>query len=274
MNIEKLLLEIDKLFPPESAITGDRIGLQIQTENNIVNGILFTLEVTDEVVDECVSNNFNTIISFHPLIYSKLSAISLTERVGRLCSKLIKKSINLISIHTTFDVYQFGTSKILSDLLDLTYQSFLVPDKIRSNCGMGVIAVPKTDIKTLELVEKTSQVCASQIRYSGDDNTKLNKIAIVGGSGTSFIDAVISNKCDCFITADATYHQFHSAKDNFTLIEVGHYEMEKFVPNGIAKALTPLLENNKINFAVSNISTNPINYYPKNSFSSNKELFK
>ena len=273
MKLEKLLLEIDKVFPSDSAITGDRIGLQIQTESDIVDGILFVLEVTDEVIDECLRNNFNTIISFHPLIYSKLSAISLTERVGRLCSKLIKNSINFISIHTTFDVYKFGTSKILSDMLDLNYQSFLVPDKVKSNCGMGVISIPKSRIKTLELVEKVSKICSSPVRYSGNNNPELKKIAIVGGSGTSFVDAVISNKCDCFITADVTYHQFHSAKDNFVLIDVGHYEMEQFVPNGIAKALNSLLKNNKICFSISNILTNPINYYPNNNFISSRKNY-
>lgn len=261
MQLEKLLLEIDACFPSDTAISGDRIGLQIQTESQIVNGILFTLEVTDEVIDECVTNNFNTIISFHPLIYSKLSTITLNERVGRLCSKLIKNSINLIVIHTTFDVYEYGTSKILSDLLGLNYKSFLIPDKVKPNCGMGVVSVPTNKINTLELVSKVSQVCSSPVRYCGNNNKELNKIAIVGGSGTSFVSDVIANKCDCFITADVTYHQFHSALDNFILIDVGHYEMEQFVPNGIAKTLNNFLINNGINFLVSNVITNPIKYF-------------
>jgi dinuclear metal center YbgI/SA1388 family protein len=261
MQLKELLLEIDTYFPSETAVSGDRIGLQIQTEKQIVNGILFTLEVTDEVIEECIANNFNTIISFHPLIYSKLSAITLTERVGRLCSKLIKNSINLIVIHTTFDVYEYGTSKILSDLLGLNYQSFLVPDKIKSNCGMGVISVPTNKINTLELVSKVSQVCGSPVKYCGRDDVELKKIAIVGGSGTSFVPDVIANGCDCFITADATYHQFHSALDNFILIDVGHYEMEQFVPSGVAKAMNNFLVNNKIDFKVSNVITNPVRYY-------------
>lgn len=266
MQLEKLLIKINNLFPPETAAVDDRIGLQIQTDEQIVNGVLFVLEVTDEVINECISKNFNTIISFHPLIYSKLSVISLTERVGRLCSKLIKNSINLISIHTTFDVYEYGTSKILSDLLELNYQSFLVPDKIKSNCGMGVISVPDRKITTLELVSKINEVCYSPIRFSGKDDIELKKIAIVGGSGTSFISDVIANRCDCFITADSTYHQFHSATDNFVLIDVGHYEMEQFVPAGIARTMSDFLVEKKINYSVSNILTNPINYYPKNDF--------
>ena len=266
MQLEKILKEIDYYFPNETAMSGDRIGLQIQTEEQIVNGILFALEVTDEVIDECVVNKFNTIISFHPLIYSKLSVISLTERVGRLCSKLIKNSINLISIHTTFDAYEYGTSKILSDLLGLNYQSFLLPDKTISNCGMGVISIPPENITTLELVSKVSEVCCSPVRYSGKEDKVLKKIAIVGGSGTSFFPDVIANQCDCFITADATYHQFHFALDNFVLIDVGHYELEQFVPDGIAKKMDSYLTSSKINYLVSKVLTNPVNYYPSNNF--------
>jgi dinuclear metal center YbgI/SA1388 family protein len=266
MLLKLLLDKINSCFPAETAMEGDRIGLQIETEASNVEGVLFTLEVTDEVVSECKQKNFNTIITFHPLIYSKLASISLDERVGRLCSFLIKNSINLISIHTTFDAYENGTSKVLADLLGLNVSSFLVQNEYKNNCGMGVIAVPKNKITTINLVSKINEICGSPVRYCGDNDTEIKKIAVVGGSGTSFIPDVIANKCDCFITADVTYHQFYAAQNHFTLIDVGHYEMEQFVPKAMENVLKNFLDSNKINYATSQVLTNPIQYYPKNNY--------
>ena len=274
MELELLLDAINSTFPVETAMLNDRIGLQIQTEAKTVNGLLITLEVTDEVVEECKKNKFNTILTFHPLIYQKLSTISLCDRVGRLCSKLIKNSINLISIHTTFDAYQYGTSKILADKLGLKTIDFLVPDAKNKNCGMGIIAVTGEEITSTELVQKVYNVCNSPIRFSCTDKLKtINKIAIVGGSGTSFMQNVLDAQCDAFITADATYHQFHSVKDKLLLIDVGHYEMEQFVPQGIADALGNFLASNNIKYETTKILTNPIQYFPDNNYA-NKQMMQ
>jgi dinuclear metal center YbgI/SA1388 family protein len=276
MELELLINVINSVFPTETAMPEDKIGLQIQTESNIVNGILITLEVTEEVIIEAIEKKFNTILTFHPLIYSKLSNISLSERVGKLCSILIKNSINLISIHTTFDAFQFGTSRILSDKLDLIPIKFLVPDEKFPNCGMGIISKPKNELKPIELIERISEICAAPVRFTDNIyNKNLNKIAIVGGSGTSFIAEVLANNCDAFITADATYHQFHSVKNELLLIDVGHYEMEQFVPQGIKKALESFFEKNNLEnnlrCETSKIRTNPICYFPNNENYSKKQ---
>jgi len=262
MKIEQLLNEIEKLFPAETAMLNDRIGLQIQTESDTVEGLLITLEVTDEVISEAIKNNFNTILTFHPLIYAKLDKISLDDRVGKLCSQLIKHSINLISIHTTFDAYKFGTSKIFSDKLGLRTIDFLIPDARNIDCGMGIVSISDEKITALDLIKKVHTVCNSPIRYSCVNETKsINRIAIVGGSGTSFLQNVLDANCDAFITADCTYHQFHAIKDKLLLIDIGHYEMEQFVPAGIAKTLEKFLTQNNISFKTTTVITNPVRYF-------------
>lgn len=279
MELKFLLNIVNSTFPIETAMSGDRIGLQVQTESNLVNGLLITLEVTEEVIQECIQQKINTILTFHPLIYAKLATISLSERVGKLCSLLIKNSINLLSIHTTFDAYIYGTSRILAEKLDLKPIGFLVPNQNIANSGMGIIAEPKINLTAIELIKKVNEVCASPIRYSFNENwfapttTKtFNKIAIVGGSGTSFISDVLVNNCDAFITADATYHQFHSHKDKLLLIDVGHYEMEQFVPAGIARALESFFNENNLRYETSKVLTNPIRYYPNDANYTNNQI--
>ncbi|MDQ1265556.1 MAG: hypothetical protein QG635_707, partial [Bacteroidota bacterium] len=184
MLIENLLKIIDKYLPPKTAMIDDRLGLQVQSGRREVNKILVTLEINDEVISEAIEKNSDCIITFHPLIFHPLTSINDNDRAGKLCSELIRNSIALISIHTNFDAYSQGTSKIFADKLGLESTGFLAPDLFFEDCGMGIIAKPAAPITSGELLEKISSVCLSPLRYCEGNKVKpINKIAIVGGSG-------------------------------------------------------------------------------------------
>lgn len=262
MFIDELSRLIEKLLPPETAMDGDRIGIQIEGNSNPVTTILATLEVTDGVIDEANSMNADTIITFHPLIFAPLTKVNDDDRVGRLVKKLIKSEINLISVHTSYDAFVNGTSKILSDKLDLNYIDFLVRDKNHENCGMGVIAETKEPLTCLEFVSKVSDIMSSPVRYNMTEKS-INKVAILGGSGSSFIDDALIAEADAFITADVSYHKFHYVAGKMLIADPGHYEMEQFVGEGIKELLKYKLNDKNINIYSSKILTNPVRYYPQ-----------
>ena len=261
MELDKLLYHINKILPCETAMKHDRIGLQAEASNE-VHKILIVYEVTDEVIDECIASCCDTIITFHPLIWAPLTNILLNERVGRLLSKIIKSSINLISLHTTFDAYQYGTSYLLANALQLNICGFLVPDNNMDKCGMGIIGEMSEPIKEEDLLKKVYDICQSPSKYTSGASNIIKKVAIVGGSGTSFINNARQNNCDAFITADITYHIFHAEKNHLMLIDPGHYETELFVKNGIAKLFNDFFVSNNIEYMVSKVNTNPVKYYP------------
>ena len=49
------------------------------------------------------------------------------------------------------------------------------------------------------------------IRYNNLEGKKLNKIAVLGGSGSFAIEKAKSRGADAFITADLKYHHFFQA---------------------------------------------------------------
>ncbi len=260
------LLEICRIindhFPAETAMEGDRVGLQIQSEVEEVKNILFTLEVTDEVVGEAIEKKIDLIVAFHPLIYRPLKNILGDERVGRLATKLIKNDIALVCVHTLFDAFIEGTSRILADKIGLEDVTILVPNKDYEGRGMGIIGKMPNEISLEELVEKVSLVCAAPIRYNAGKSVRLNKVAIVGGSGTSFLNDVLEQEADAFITADVTYHMFHAVKGELALIDPGHYEMEQFVPIFLHKYFTEKVpEMQSLSMYQSNVHTNPVIHF-------------
>mgnify|MGYP001614975412 CR=1 FL=1 len=281
MLLNKLLKIIEEKLPAASAIEGDRIGLQVQSGVNEVKKILITLEINPAVLKEAINKNCNCIITFHPLIYNPLTTITDNDRVGYFVSLLIKNSIALISIHTNFDTFSEGTSKILAEKLDFKVIGFLKPDIHFLDTGMGVIAISEKPLNEQELLVRVYKICKSPLRYSFLHKTKkIDRIAIVGGSGTSFINNALNSGAQAFITADISYHRFHEVNGKMMLIDPGHYEMEQFVPAGLAKLLTETLSSST-QILLSNVLTNPVKYYPetqkyikmqKNNLSNNNKM--
>ena len=264
MKLISLLNKINKILPQDSGIDDDRLGLQIQAGRDKVSNILITMEVDKNVLKEAVKLNCDCILTFHPLIYNPLLNILDNERVGSLSSFLIKNSIALISVHTTFDSYKEGTSKIFADKLGFKFEEFLVKSNIYNERGLGVIAsVPKA-ISFNTLLNKIHKICNSPLRYSNTESTKkIRRIAVMGGSGSGFIDYALDSGVDAFITADISYHHYHRVNGKMILIDPGHYEMEQFVTNGIAEVLSKYVNDEKdLKINISRMLTNPVHYFP------------
>ena len=273
MKIEQLYEYIENLLPKNTALEGDRIGLQIQAGRTEIRKLLITMELNDEVVIEAKNKECDCIVTFHPLIYKPLTQILDKERVGRNTTKLILSQIALFSVHTTFDAYFNGTSKILSDKLGLITERFLIPDENIKNTGIGIISKPVYPILQEQLVESLSEITNSPSRFCyGKPGKLVERIAIIGGSGSSYIDYAFDAEVDAFITADISYHTFHRAAGEMMMIDPGHYEMEQFVPYGLMK----LLKENSMNMdiddiIISEILTNPVSSYPDSENYKNKQ---
>ncbi len=94
--------------------------------------------------------------------------------------------------------------------------------------GLGVVG-NVTEMKATEflmLLKKTFNVDA--IKYCGDENTVISKVAMCGGSGAEFVGAAIASGADIYVTADVKYHDFTSNAHNIMIADIGHYESEQF----------------------------------------------
>ena len=126
--------------------------------------------------------------------------------------------------------------------------------------GMGMIGeleVPHSETDFLIFLKNTMKT--ECIRHSKLLNKPIQKVAVLGGSGSFAISNAIREGVDVFITADCKYHDFFKAENQVLLADIGHYESEQFT-----KELLVAYLNKKITtFAVllSQINTNPITYF-------------
>lgn len=126
--------------------------------------------------------------------------------------------------------------------------------------GLGMIgelenAVSESDF--LAHLKKTMRVAV--IRHSELIGKKIQRVAVLGGSGAFAIAAAKAQGAAIFITADVKYHQFYEAEGKMVIADIGHYETEQFTKNLIVDYLTKKIPNFAI--ALSERITNPIKYY-------------
>ena len=79
MKLEKIINEIQKIFPLKTAEDFDNVGLLIGKADVECNKALVCHDVTDETIDEALNNKCQLIISYHPLIFNSLKTVSYTH---------------------------------------------------------------------------------------------------------------------------------------------------------------------------------------------------
>ena len=147
------------------AETWDNIGLQVGDPKAQVDKILLTLDLTEAVIDEAVSQGAQVIFSHHPLIFKAWSSIRLDHPDERLAAKLIKNNIALFSAHTNLDSAANGVNQILAELFELSETAALqpaAPDLPAVNTGLGRVGNLTKPLTLRQLAELTKQVLAAE----------------------------------------------------------------------------------------------------------------
>jgi len=241
LSIAEFSALLERELPSESASEGDRTGLQIQAGQQTVHSVLLCYEVTEEVIQEARQRGCNLIVAFHPLIFHPLLALTEEDRVGRLCSQLIRHGIALWVVHTRFDAHPEGTSAALATALGLRVRAPLLPLPQLPGYGMGVIAEAEPPLPVEQFLLRIQERLGAPLRYAPGVQERIGSVALLGGSGGSFLPAALRCGVDAFVTGDLKYHAFHAADRRLWLIDAGHAETEQFVVPALDRLLRRVL---------------------------------
>ena len=67
------------------------------------------------------------------------------------------------------------------------------------------------------------------VRYYGNIDGLVKKVAVLGGGGSSFIGQAMAAGADIYVTGDVKYHDFHSTDRKMLVADIGHFESEHFI---------------------------------------------
>ncbi len=165
-------------------------------------------------------------------------------------------------IHMTFP--KSAEKRVLKALFDhhpyeeVAYEVYALENR-HQHQGMGMIgnlSKPMTEEDFIIYIK--DRMHTPVVRHSNLLGRKVQKVAVLGGSGAFAIAAARNSGADVFVTSDIKYHQFFEAEENILLLDIGHFESEQFTKNLLADYLKKKIPNFAI--SLSEVRTNPINY--------------
>ncbi|MDR2979767.1 MAG: Nif3-like dinuclear metal center hexameric protein [Bacteroidales bacterium] len=110
---------------------------------------------------------------------------------------------------------------------------------------VGFLPQAMDALQFLEYVKK--QMDVNLIRYSGNMDKKIKKVAVCGGGGSSLIQVALRSGADAYVTGDIKYHDFYTPEERMMIADIGHFEGEHFIREIIYNEI----KGNFITFATS-----------------------
>jgi len=363
MQIREITQFIESIAPLAFQEGYDNSGLIIGRQDDEISGVLITLDITEDIIDEAISKKLNLILSHHPILFSGLKKFNDSNYIERCVAKAIKNDIAIYAAHTNLDSVFGGVNSKICEKLNMQNckmlvhkQNFLkklvtfVPiadaEKVRTalfeagagnignydSCsfnqtgtgsfkgnesthpyageknklhfeeetrietifpkqiqnriveallkshpyeevaydiypldnefplgGTGMIGELAEPMEELHFLEKLKEIFNCKVvKYTRLLGKPIKKIAVCGGSGSSFLSKAIAQNADIYISGDFKYHQFFDAENRIIIADIGHYESEQFTKEVFYELLTKKFP--KFAVQLSGISTNPVNY--------------
>jgi len=244
MNIKEFAEKFENDFPLHYAFEGDNVGLLVGDSNDEIKGILTTCDVDINVVNEAVEKGANLIISHHPLMFTKIGRLTEDVPEQRAIRAMIANGISLYSAHTNLDAGLGGINDYMASLLGMDNTS--VVDKVCSDekgtHGFGRISDLKKEVTLKKIMDKVINVFdADGLRYAGDCDAPIRRVAVNTGGGAGIIDECISLGCDLLITGDIKYNGYRDAVENgMCIIDIMHYDSEHIAKRWFSNYLSQM----------------------------------
>ncbi len=127
MQIKQITQILEEFAPPALQESYDNAGLIIGNKNDEVSGILITLDVTEEVIDEAIELGYNMIVSHHPVLMGGIKRFNGNNYTERCVIKAIQNKIAIYSSHTNADSVLSGVNGKICEKLGLTNCKILDP---------------------------------------------------------------------------------------------------------------------------------------------------
>ena len=200
----------------------DNAGLIIGDRNADVKGVLITLDITEEVIDEALRKNANFIISHHPVIFGGIKKITTSTTLGKIIYKCIENKISVYAGHTNLDNIEKGVNAKLCEKLNILSPRILQP---KSNLLSKLVTfVPREyAIKVREALFKAG---AGQI--GNYDKCSYNTEGVGTFRGSQDSSPFVGNKGDIHFEKETRietiFPRYKSRQLINTLIEAHPYE--------------------------------------------------
>jgi len=267
VRVKDILHVLNQFAPPSLAEDWDKVGLQVGTIKAPVEGVLVSLDVTEEVLQDCFKQGANLLITHHPLFLRDLKRSDRLALPRRLIRSALRKRIQILSFHTNLDSTEEGLNDLLSEKLDLKKViPFLPAGGLRkTKAGLGRIGhIKKSKLKAFVRTVARS-LHLKNLRYVEVPRQSVRKVAVVTGSGAGFFREAKKAGADVLVTGDVKYHTaLEAMAEKIALVDVGHFASEIGMVSLIAERLRLWSRQRGLGLKIvaSKVQEDPFRFWP------------
>jgi len=229
--LSDVVAALERLYPPDTASSWDRVGLVTGDPDQLVSLVHFAVDPTLAVIDEARVAGADLLVTHHPLLLRGVHSVATTSAKGASVTALIVNHIALFVAHTNADVALPGVCDALASACGLVEVG---PLEVVDGVGHGRVGSLLSPLTLREFVHQISTTlpkAAGGIRVAGPADATVSKVAVVGGAGDDFFDAVRASGADVYVTADLRHHPVLEAREEARggtpyLVDAGHWATE------------------------------------------------
>ncbi len=126
-SVKEVVELLESHFPLHYQESYDNSGLIVGQKDMLVSGMLLSLDLTEEVLQEAIDRGFNFILTHHPFIFKGLKNFTGKNAQQRILAKAIKNDIAIYASHTCADSVIEGVSGQMAHRLGLKSTKILRP---------------------------------------------------------------------------------------------------------------------------------------------------
>ena len=228
MKLFELLDNVNKIVPLKYAFEDDSVGITIGDNESNVNNIVIGHELDDYLLEYCSDNNVDTVITYHPPPYKKITEEDDSENFlpDSITTSFIDSSINVITIHTAQDVCKDGNADTLVDLFNIKNPKVFAQTVGKYGAGRYGTIDMVSPLELQKLIENKLNTKIIRTNEYFENMAEIGQIAVLPGSGTQFLEEILDIS-QVFITGDISHRYLLKAdEEKMGLIQIGHISSE------------------------------------------------
>jgi len=235
VTVGQILDILNGIAPLELAEEWDNVGLLIGSRNDRADTVLCALDLNRGVLNEAIQKGAQLIVTHHPILFRGRKNLCTDEPEGRLLCDMVRAGIALIAMHTNYDNAHPGVNDGLAEKIGLRS---VMP--LESGMCIG----DTEEITLRELKVHTEKTLGGVVRAYGNPETKIRRVAVLGGAGEDYAGIALCAGADAYITGETAYHKALDMVDRgLCVLEAGHAATENPAISNLAGGLQNALND-------------------------------
>lgn len=225
MNNTELLAWLNEQLKPDLIKDYCPNGLQVEGKKEVAR-VVTGVTASMALIDAAIARDADAIIVHHGYFWKGEADAIIGMKYQRI-KKLVEHGINLFAYHLPLDVHpEFGNNASLGRLFELTElqplagirpEGVVMTGCVANSCSLNAFARQVFD----KLARKPLVI--------GPDDKQISKVAWCTGGGQGYIDQVLDQNIDLFISGEASEQTVHTAREmDIAFIAAGHHATERY----------------------------------------------